>query len=102
MKQQEEETGTTRERLLPEDDEASHAELDEQLEADEETSRPPALRPRSPYPNFKRLWLVAACVFLLSAIFSLWRGYTNAAFVTAALGIASWFLNVRSHMQIEE
>ncbi len=103
MKQHEEETGTTYEHAQPaRNDEESLAEVDEEVESDEETSQQTSLRPRSLYPNFKRLWLVLACLFLLLAIFSLWRGFMNAAFVTATLGILAWFLHVRSQMHLEE
>ena len=46
-----------------------------------------------------QLWLVAACVCLFAAA-ALWLlGHADAAFVVAALGVVSWFLNVRGQLR---
>jgi len=44
-------------------------------------------------------WLVAACLCLIAAAVLYLRGRTDAAFVTAALGILAWFLNVRGQLR---
>lgn len=54
--------------------------------------RPAAARP-------SQLWLVAACLCLLAAA-ALWLlDRADAAFVVAALGVISWFLNVRVQLR---
>ncbi len=49
--------------------------------------------------KLKQVWLAVACLFLLAALFFLWRGLTDATFVTAALGAVAWFLNVRAQLR---
>jgi hypothetical protein len=56
--------------------------------------------PRGP-SVVERLWLVAAAAFLTAAAFLLLRSHTDAAFVTAALGVCAWFLNVRDRLKRE-
>jgi Flp pilus assembly protein TadB len=49
----------------------------------------------------ERLWLVAAAAFLIAAAVLLLRSHTDAAFVTAVLGVCAWFLNVRDRLKRE-
>ena len=49
--------------------------------------------------GFSQWWLVAACVCLLAAVCLWLLGHADAAFVTAALGVLAWFLNVRSQLR---
>jgi Flp pilus assembly protein TadB len=49
----------------------------------------------------ERLWLVATAAFLIAAAVLLLRSNTDAAFVTAALGVCAWFLNVRDRLKRE-
>jgi Flp pilus assembly protein TadB len=49
----------------------------------------------------ERLWLAAAAAFLIAAALMLLRSHTDAAFVTAALGVCAWFLNVRDRLKRE-
>jgi hypothetical protein len=49
--------------------------------------------------KFEQGWLAVACLFLLAAIFFLWRGLMDATFVAAALGAVAWFLNVRAQLR---
>ena len=49
--------------------------------------------------KLKQGWLAVAGLFLLAAIFFLWRGLTDATFVAAALGAVAWFLNVRAQLR---
>lgn len=49
--------------------------------------------------KLKQGWLAVACLFLLAAIFFLWRGLMDATFVAAALGAVAWFLNVRAQLR---
>lgn len=43
----------------------------------------------------ERLWLVVSIALLASAGVLLLLGYSNAAFVAAALGVCAWFFDVR-------
>lgn len=43
----------------------------------------------------ERLWLVISIALLASAAVLLLLGYSNAAFVAAALGACAWFFDVR-------
>ena len=47
----------------------------------------------------ERLWLIAATALLIVAAILLLSSYPNAAFVTAALGVCSWFLNFRDGLK---
>jgi Flp pilus assembly protein TadB len=47
----------------------------------------------------ERVWLVAAAAFLIAAAILLLRSHTDAAFVTAALGVCAWFLNYREGLK---
>ncbi len=49
--------------------------------------------------KLKQVWLAVAGLFLLAAIFFLWRGLMDATFVAAALGAVAWFLNVRAQLR---
>ena len=49
--------------------------------------------------KLKQVWLAVAGLFLLAALFFLWRGLMDATFVAAALGVVSWFLNVRAEFR---
>ena len=49
--------------------------------------------------KLKQGWLAVACILLLAAAFFLWRGFTDATFVAAALGVVAWFLNVRARLR---
>ena len=49
--------------------------------------------------KFDQGWLAVAGLFLLAAIFFLWRGLMDATFVAAALGVVAWFLNVRAQLR---
>jgi hypothetical protein len=48
---------------------------------------------------FTQGWLVVAGLCLVAAAACWWRGFTDATFVAAALGIAAWFLNVRAQLR---
>ena len=50
---------------------------------------------------FQQAWLVVAVVLLIVALVLLLRSRTDAAFVTAALGVCAWFLNVRNRIKRE-
>jgi hypothetical protein len=47
----------------------------------------------------KIFWLIVAGVCILAAAFFLVRRDFNTAFVIAALGMVSWFLNYRAQMK---
>jgi hypothetical protein len=47
----------------------------------------------------ERTWIIVAGVFLVVAAIFLWRNNLSAAFVTAALGAAAWFLSYRSQLR---
>ncbi|HMF57931.1 MAG TPA: hypothetical protein VK619_16430 [Pyrinomonadaceae bacterium] len=47
----------------------------------------------------ERWWMVVAVLLLFAAGVCLLRGATDAAFVTATLGVVAWFLNVRSRLR---
>ncbi|HEU4596909.1 MAG TPA: hypothetical protein VFS10_17380 [Pyrinomonadaceae bacterium] len=49
--------------------------------------------------KLKQVWLAIAGLFLLAALFFLWRGLTDATFVCAALGVVAWFLNIRAQLR---
>lgn len=49
--------------------------------------------------KLKQVWLAIAGLFLLAALFFLWRGLTDATFVSAALGVVAWFLNIRAQLR---
>jgi len=49
----------------------------------------------------ERLWLVAAAALLIAAAVLLYLAHTDAAFVTATLGVCAWFLNVRDRLKRE-
>jgi hypothetical protein len=49
--------------------------------------------------DFEHGWLVVACVLLVASATLLYLGRSSAAFVTAALGISAWFLNVRTGLK---
>ena len=46
-----------------------------------------------------RAWQGISFLCLSVAALSLWRGYTDAAFVTATLGIVAWFLDLRNRLR---
>jgi len=46
-----------------------------------------------------RIWIAVAALLLVLAVIFLWRNNISAAFVTAALGAAAWFLNYRSQLR---
>jgi Flp pilus assembly protein TadB len=48
---------------------------------------------------FEQAWLAVAVVLLIVALVFLLRSQTDAAFVTAALGVCAWFLNVRNGLK---
>ena len=43
-----------------------------------------------------------ACVLLAAAALLLWRGYAEATFVVATLGVLAWFFNVRANLPRRE
>ncbi|MDT7809908.1 MAG: hypothetical protein QOJ70_3721 [Acidobacteriota bacterium] len=49
--------------------------------------------------DFERGWLVVACALLVVSAALLYVGRPSAAFVTAALGVSAWFLNVRTGLK---
>jgi hypothetical protein len=49
--------------------------------------------------DFERGWLVVACALLVASATLLYLGRPSAAFVTAALGVSAWFLNVRAGLK---
>jgi hypothetical protein len=46
-----------------------------------------------------RIWALASILCLIAAAIFLWRGYTDAAFVLAAVGALSWILDYRSKLR---
>ena len=46
--------------------------------------------------DFARVWRVAAYALVAATLALLYLRYTEAAFVTAALGATAWFLNMRT------
>jgi Flp pilus assembly protein TadB len=48
---------------------------------------------------FEQAWLVVACALLVVAASLLYLGHPDAAFVTAALGVSAWFLNLRDGLK---
>lgn len=46
-----------------------------------------------------RLWLVVSIALLAAAGVLLSLGYSNAAFVAAALGVCAWFFDVRTGLK---
>jgi Flp pilus assembly protein TadB len=48
---------------------------------------------------FRQPWLVVACLLLVASAVLLVLSHTEAAFVTAALGVSAWFWNVRENLK---
>ncbi len=48
---------------------------------------------------FTQGWLVVAGLCFLAAVACWWRGFIDATFVVAALGVVAWFLNVRAQLR---
>ena len=46
--------------------------------------------------DFARVWRLLAYALLAATLVLLYLRHTEAAFVTAALGVSAWFLNVRA------
>ncbi len=46
----------------------------------------------------KLFWIIVACACIVAAVFMVFRGRLDAAFVIAALGVVAWFLNYRTQM----
>jgi hypothetical protein len=46
-----------------------------------------------------RIWALASILCLLAAGILLWREYTDAAFVLAAVGALAWILDYRSKLR---
>jgi hypothetical protein len=46
-----------------------------------------------------RIWALASILCLIAAAIFLWRGYTDTAFVLAAVGALSWILDYRSKLR---
>jgi len=46
-----------------------------------------------------RVWIIVAGAFLIAAAVFLWLNNLTAAFVTATLGVAAWFLSYRSQVR---
>jgi len=44
-------------------------------------------------------WQGISFLCLMVAALSLWRGHTDAAFVTATLGVVAWFLDLRNRLR---
>jgi hypothetical protein len=54
----------------------------------------------SPRPGvFTQSWLIVASLLLIAAAVLLWYSKPEAAFVTAALGVSAWFLNMRGNLK---
>ncbi len=51
---------------------------------------------------FAQPWVAVSCVLLAVSGFLLWRGYMEATFVVATLGVLAWFLNVRANLPPRE
>jgi hypothetical protein len=47
----------------------------------------------------KRFWLILACVCVSVALFFVFRGDFEKAFLVAAIGAVSWFLNYRVQLK---
>jgi predicted membrane protein len=47
----------------------------------------------------ERAWIIVAGVLLVVAAVFFWRNNVSAAFVTATLGAAAWFLSYRAQMR---
>lgn len=47
----------------------------------------------------ERIWMIFAGLFLAAAAILLWRKNLSAAFVTATLGVAAWFISFRSQVR---
>jgi hypothetical protein len=47
----------------------------------------------------ERLWTIGAGLLLIVATVFLWRNNLSAAFVTATLGVVSWFLSYRAQIR---
>ena len=48
---------------------------------------------------FRQPWLVVACFLLAASVVLLLLSHADAAFVCAALGVSSWFWNVRDGLK---
>jgi hypothetical protein len=46
-----------------------------------------------------RLWMFLSALLLIVAAVFLWRNNLSAAFVTATLGAAAWFLSYRARLR---
>jgi len=53
-------------------------------------------------PLLRQPWILVACVLLAVSAFLLWRGWMEATFVVATLGVLAWFLNVRANLPRRE
>ena len=47
----------------------------------------------------KRVWIIVAAAFAITALVFLFRGSYDRAFIAAALGAVSWFLSYRVQMR---
>jgi hypothetical protein len=47
----------------------------------------------------ERLWTIGAGLLLIVAAVFLWRNNLSAAFVSATLGVVSWFLSYRAQIR---
>jgi hypothetical protein len=48
----------------------------------------------------ERLWMIGALVMMIvAALALLWRWNVEVAFVTATLGVVSWFLSLRNRLK---
>ena len=66
---------------------------DEERAGVETASRSPSV--------FDHAWFIVSVALLIAAAVFLLRSHTDAAFVTAALGVCAWFLNVRDGLKRE-
>jgi hypothetical protein len=46
----------------------------------------------------EKLWIIVACLCAVVAAVFLWRGNIDGAFVSGALGLVAWFLDVRNRL----
>ena len=51
----------------------------------------------TPLP-FGQFWLAVSCGLLFASAFLLGRGWMEATFVVATLGVLAWFRNVRANL----
>ena len=47
----------------------------------------------------KRVWIIVAAIFAITALVFLFRSNYDYAFIAAALGVVSWFLSYRVQMR---